>query len=64
MLSCGSCKFFRPLEATSGGRCHRFPPQFLMEQLDPESTRFTSGWYQPYVTAMDSCGEHSFKGDK
>jgi hypothetical protein len=50
--SCGECRYFRAVDALSGG-CHRFPPTFAGESSPKE----THHWRFPIVGIRAWCGE-------
>lgn len=62
---CDNCRFFKPSDGGYGGHCRRLPPQFWTEQLietlpevlDRATLRLTSGWFQPFVSTTEWCGE-------
>lgn len=56
--NCLACAYF-VADGVHGGLCHRNPPQFMMEQTDPQNREyFVSGWYHPWVANADWCGEY------
>lgn len=57
---CATCRFFFR-QNEWGGRCRRYPHQYVTEQDFDRLPLVVliSGWYQPWVTPDDTCGEHT-----
>lgn len=58
-MHCETCKFFET-RGEYGGYCRRFPPQsfFEISRNAYGDEQYQSGWYQPWVTPKEWCGEH------